>query len=75
MTVTPKRYAEIRVLANKLMASCDGGRDEQEEVEALTLEECKILDTMALECAVCNHWLDVKEFTDTGGEWVCNDCT
>ena len=73
--VTPKRYAEIRVLADKLIASCDGGHDEQDEIESLTLEECRVLDSMALECQVCNQWSAAASMTDTGGEYVCADCT
>ena len=74
MSVEPKRYAEIRVLAGKLMASCDGGRDEQEEIESLTLEECKVLDTMVLECACCGHWFIAKTMHDCGHEYRCDDC-
>jgi hypothetical protein len=73
--VTPEQYTKVRRLSNRLIASCDGGRDESDEVAALTQEECKLLDTMALECSVCNQWSDAHEFKDTGGQWVCNDCT
>jgi hypothetical protein len=75
VSIDPKRYMEIRVLADKLIASCDGGRDEQDDIEALTIEECKILDGMALECQTCNQWSAAADMTDTGGEYVCADCT
>lgn len=73
--VTPQRYAEIRVLADKLVASCDGGRDEADEVEALSLDECKVLDSMAFECSHCNQWYAVADRTeDSAGQWCCTDC-
>jgi hypothetical protein len=43
---------EIQLLADALIASCDGGESYTEDIKALTLEECKVLDGMALECAV-----------------------
>jgi hypothetical protein len=75
MSIDPKKYMEIRALADRLIASCDGGRDEQDAIEALTIEECKVLDGMALECNICNQYSAAAEMTDTGGEYVCPDCT
>ena len=75
MSVAPKRYAEIHVLADSLIASCDGGMSHTDDIEALTIEECKVLDGMALECQVCNQYSAAAEMTDTGGEYVCPDCT
>lgn len=49
---SPERYMEIQLLADALIASCDGGESYTEDIKALTLEECKVLDGMALECAV-----------------------
>lgn len=74
MRVNPKRYAEIRVLADSLIASCDGGASHTDDIEALTIEECKVLDGMALECQTCNQWFAAADMTDTGGEYVCADC-
>jgi hypothetical protein len=75
MTVTPKRYAEIRVLADRLIASCDGGADGQDEIEAMTLEENGVLDSMAFECTQCNQWSARSEqHEDESGQWVCTDC-
>lgn len=75
MTVSPTQYAKIRVLADSLIASCDGGVDQADQVEALTLEECRALDSMALECQVCNQWFAANEMRDDGGEYVCIDCS
>ena len=74
IVITPKRYAEIRVLADKLIASCDGGHDQWEEVNELSRGDCKVLDTMALECQVCNQWFRANEMIDDGGQWECSDC-
>jgi hypothetical protein len=76
MTVTPKRYAEIRVLSNRLIASCDGGANDADEVSDMPLEECRVLDTMVFECTTCNQWFDITEqHEDESGQWVCTDCS
>lgn len=72
--MTPAQFTKCRALADKLIASCDGGRDYQDEVEALTQEECKMLDSMALECCTCNQWFAASEMIDTGSQWECSDC-
>jgi hypothetical protein len=74
--MTPERYMQIRALADKLIASCDGGRDYWEEIEALKLDEARTLDTMALECQTCNQWFCVAEIGENAetGEYECHDC-
>jgi formylmethanofuran dehydrogenase subunit E len=66
---------EIRLLADALIASCDGGANNTEDIEALTLKECRLLDGMALECQVCNQWSAANEMRDEGGKYVCIDCS
>lgn len=75
MSVSPKRYMEMRALSDRLIASCDGGRDEWDGMNLLTVEECKVLDGMALECQSCNQWFAANEMRDDGGEYVCVDCS
>ena len=74
MSVGPTQYAKIRVLADGLIASCDGGMDQTDTIEALTIEESRVLDGMALECQTCNQWFAANEMKDEGGEYVCSDC-
>lgn len=75
MSISPTQYMKIRALADGLIASCDGGMDQADAVDALTIEECRVLDSMALECRTCNQWSAAADMTDTGGEYVCADCT
>jgi formylmethanofuran dehydrogenase subunit E len=75
MSVSPTQYSKIRVLADSLIASCDGGMDQTDTIEALTIEESRVLDGMALECQTCNQWFAANEMKDEGGEYVCADCT
>ena len=74
MSIGPTQYAKIRVLADGLIASCDGGMGQTDQVEALTIEESRVLDGMALECQTCNQWFAAGEMKDEGGEYVCSDC-
>jgi len=75
MNISPERYMEIRALADSLIASCDGGASHADNIEALTIEESRVLDGMALECQVCNQWFTANEMRDDGGEYVCVDCS
>jgi formylmethanofuran dehydrogenase subunit E len=74
MSIDPESWKLIRALADRLIASCVGGLDEVENIAELTPEQCKVLDTMALECVTCNQWFDVKEVRDIEGEYICADC-
>ncbi len=75
MSISPTQYTKIRVLADGLIASCDGGMGQTDQVEALTIEESRVLDGMALECQTCNQWFAVNEMKDEGDEYVCADCS
>ena len=75
MSIGPTQYAKIRVLADSLIASCDGGMDQTDQVEALTIEERRVLDGLALECQSCNQWFAENEMRNDGGEYVCVDCS
>lgn len=70
----PETFKKCRILADKLIASCDGGRDEQEEINGLSKEECLVLDSMILQCHVCQHWFNAKEMKDDGSQYACADC-
>lgn len=65
---------EVRAIADRLIASCDGGNDEIENIMALSLEQCEALDRMALECESCGQWFDAKEVSDVDGKYLCGDC-
>ncbi len=67
--------ANVRAIADRLIASCDGGKDEIENIMALSQEDCALLDTMALECQICGQWFDAKDMSDASGEYLCLDCS
>jgi len=73
--ISTQDYIRLRALADRLVASCDGGRDEWDTLRALSIEECKVLDSMALECQSCNQFFAAADINDTGDEYLCSDCT
>lgn len=66
----PETFKRLRKLADALIASCDGGRDYVDDIEGLSLDECRVLDSMALECTSCNQWYSTADMTSG----VCKDC-
>lgn len=75
--MTPARWAEIRIVADRLLVSCNGGTDVIDDVYEMSQEECAVLDTMVLECHVCGHWFPTAEMTlaENGAEYECADCS
>ena len=74
--MTPQRHTELRALADRLIASCEGGSTEDnDEINNLSLGECRVLDGMALKCASCTQWFDAHDMCEDGGEYVCVDCS
>ena len=73
--MTPERQAQIETMAFDLVASCAGGRDHWEEIEALTRDEAEYLDTLALECVTCNQWYEASSMHDGDSGYVCEDCS
>lgn len=69
-----EHHAKIRALADALIASHDGGRDHWDTINELSTEECKLLDTMALECGGCNQWFPAPDMLDNGAEYLCAEC-
>lgn len=57
--VPPARWTAIRALANKLIGTTGGAIEE--EIEALSKAECKVLDTMAVRCVDCEWWVSRHE--------------
>lgn len=57
-----------RTLAYKLLGTCDGAVD---QIEELTLEECRALDDIVLNCVACNWWVEAGECDEDG---VCSEC-
>ncbi len=70
--VGPKRYAELREIARKLIGTTGG--EIEDEVNELTLDECKLLDTMAFRCKGCEWWLDKNECVEINMNWYCVQC-
>lgn len=70
--MTPERYMHIRALADRLIASCDGGADDVGTIEDLSVEECKLLDSFAFCCESCDQWSDINDQRE--GTWTCKDC-
>lgn len=67
---TPEAFKKARALADKLMAT-SAPNEHWEEVDALTRSECLVLDSIAFECQICNHWFSVAERREVGGCWYC----
>lgn len=70
----PERYMELRALADQLIASCNGGYDKWDAINELSVEECQVLDTMALECCDCNQYFEASQMHDLGNEYQCPSC-
>lgn len=62
---------KITRLADRLY----GYGDVDYEVEKLSADECKALDTICFECTRCNHWYHQRENANrNGAEWYCKEC-
>lgn len=72
--MTPERYMELRKLADDLIASCDGGAQFWDVLEGLSVEECKVMDGMALECCDCGQYYEASSMKDRGHEFICEGC-
>lgn len=76
--MSPERLIEIEELAARLIASCDGGdAEDQEMIEEMTQDECLILDSMAFECEDCGQWFDLGDADEDAagaGRIVCGGC-
>lgn len=57
----------VEKLANRLLGSCDSAVD---EIEELTIEECRELDDIVLLCSGCGWWFEASEVD----EELCNEC-
>jgi len=71
--VTPEMFVAMRALADKLMTTCEP-QQYNDELAELTQDQGRVLDSMALECAVCNHWFLPATMQDDGHRYVCEDC-
>ena len=72
--MSPETFKKARALADKLTSSC-APNEHWEELEELTREECRALDTIAFECHVCGHWFPNSEkFDEDAAQWTCVDC-
>lgn len=72
---TPEAFQVARSLAEKLVASSDGGRDYWDDLEELSQDERVALDSIAFECTSCNQWFMQFENASPDGEWTCKDCS
>ena len=64
---TPK----IKELASNLIGTSDSGVD---AIDALSHEECVMLDHLAFNCVGCGWWCDTTELNDVDDDWLCDDC-
>lgn len=71
--MTPAQLTKARKLADNLMATCQPS-EYWDEVDALTLEESRVLDSIVFECQTCNHWFAVAERHESHGQFYCGDC-
>jgi hypothetical protein len=71
--VSADRWRVIRVLANQLIGTT-GGADLEDEIEALTLPETKVLDTMTFRCAGCEWWHPTVEQREIDSRFYCREC-
>lgn len=72
--MTPERYIEIRALADRLVADCNGGeQDDLDMIEDMSRKECMALDGIAFKCAGCDQWFDVHEMREPD-TFVCTGC-
>lgn len=63
--------ATVIALAERLF----GNGDVDYEVQELSLEECRELDTLVFECRQCNNWFYQRDnATPDGAEWICKEC-
>lgn len=60
---------KIQALAERLKGTCDHATD---EIEELTIDECKELDSLVGCCEGCDWWVSRHELND---DWRCEDCT
>jgi len=72
--ITPSDFTVARVLADRLMASCEPNQH-WDELDELTPAQCVALDSIAFECQTCNHWFPAaaKGREERGG-WLCREC-
>ncbi|WP_315740168.1 hypothetical protein [Bradyrhizobium sp. SZCCHNR1093] len=66
-------FRVARSLADKLLATCQPA-ELWDNLDALSREQCHALDTIAFECATCNHWFAVIERREVEGRWECREC-
>ena len=65
--VAPPRES-VRKLAERLIGSCEFAVD---EINALSLEECRELDSIAFLCDGCGWWFHRYEMV---ADWKCEEC-
>ena len=65
--------SKVRALADKLIGTI-GPADLVDQVEDLSIEECKDLDALVFECTCCGWWCTDRERNIINDEWVCDEC-
>ena len=63
--------AKVIELAARLRGTCDSGVD---EIEDLTVDECKQLDRLVFCCEQCNWWFEHNEMGSGKDVWKCREC-
>jgi hypothetical protein len=69
----PPRSERVKEIADRLRGTT-GYNGDVDDIEDLTIEECKELDSQVFNCTRCNWWCDGEECNEHEGEWVCDEC-
>jgi len=64
---------KVRHLADALIGS-PGSTELQDQIESLSLDECRQLDTLCFCCAGCDWWCAESERNECDDMWYCDDC-
>lgn len=62
----------MRLLADRLIGTIGIGM--QDDLNDLTAEECRQLDTLAFCCVGCEWWHTKIGFVDLPRGWFCQEC-
>lgn len=68
----PPKSERVKEIADRLRGTT-GYNGHIDDIEDLTTEECKELDSMVFCCEGCNWWCDAEECNEDDG-WFCNEC-
>lgn len=72
--IGPEDFKVARSLAERLMATGEPNTL-WDELDNLSPAQCMVLDSIAFECATCNHWFPAAaNATPDAAIWYCKEC-